>query len=343
MNSPVFVVGTGRSGTHTIMNLFRGADGVLPLHEGNRGLNGVETTGLGHMNGLNIYLYHNPDGESRQRELDTQTGQTKILMDHLFRPRAELYDQAIRDGTRVIDVNRHAYNFILYVYNRYPTAKFIHLVRDPATCIQSWMQRDGAYPDSGPQYASRRIPRTRKIPGLGTLLPEWYMPGPIGRQIGIARNKLIKPNRLLESAICSEKLGPAELFVLGGGIGHFYPYDKPIPKTTELTADRWDELTRIEKIAWFWKHCNQRIIQQFETLPTDNYLTIRIEDLDSKTADSIVEFCGVDGRVPADRASQKIDARKAPRSDLTSRSEIESKAGWIVKEIANRLGYMTRG
>lgn len=63
-----------------------------------------------------------------------------------------------------------------------------------------------------------------------------------------------------------------------------------------------DELGRLEASAMQWAACVQQTSSFGRTLPSDRYLELRLEALDTGAIDSLVEFCGL-------RASDDIQAR----------------------------------
>lgn len=62
------------------------------------------------------------------------------------------------------------------------------------------------------------------------------------------------------------------------------------PRGEELKL--WNQMTRVGKVAWFWKAFNQRIIELLQQLPEESYRQVKIEDVDYSTYCELTEFLG---------------------------------------------------
>ena len=153
----VFVVGTGRCGTHTLWKLFESVPNSLSTHEGA----GVVRSGpadvigkrvtLGPMLELNSYLYHHATEADFARSFAPDAAMT-VLMDACFAGRTSAISWCATHGIAYCDANAFGFNFINYVHGKFPQARFIHLVRDGYACVRSWWRRDAStYPDEVPQ------------------------------------------------------------------------------------------------------------------------------------------------------------------------------------------------
>lgn len=156
----VFVVGTGRCGTHTLWKLFESVPNTLSTHEGTGVVrNGPaafvgKRAGLGWMPELNSYLYHCGTEADFARTFAPDAAMT-ALMDSCFASRASAIAWCSAHGIAYCDANAFGFNTVNYVHARYPHAKFIHLVRDGYACVRSWSRRDAStYPDEMPHDAS---------------------------------------------------------------------------------------------------------------------------------------------------------------------------------------------
>ena len=113
MNPPlVFVVGSGRCGTHTLWRVFES----LPE--------------------LNAYLYHYAGAAVFQRTFALDEAMI-AFMDRCFAGRANLIAWCRTHGIAYCDANPFAFNFISYIHRKFPAAKFMHLVRDGYECVRS--------------------------------------------------------------------------------------------------------------------------------------------------------------------------------------------------------------
>jgi hypothetical protein len=166
----VFVFGTGRCGTHSLWKLFESVPGALSTHEGA----GVIRHGpadslgkriaLGPILELNAYLYHAATEEVFRRTFDPIPA-LQALLDGCWHDRARLMEWCEANGLAYCDANPFAFNLIDYLRIRYPSAKFIHLVRDGYACVRSWARRVGStYPDDVVSRASISWTLAKPIP-----------------------------------------------------------------------------------------------------------------------------------------------------------------------------------
>lgn len=54
----------------------------------------------------------------------------------------------------------------------------------------------------------------------------------------------------------------------------------------------WNGMTRVGKVAWFWRSFNERTLELLQQLPEDSYLVVRIEDIDYPKYREICSFLG---------------------------------------------------
>lgn len=153
----VFVVGTGRCGTHTLWKLFESVPNALSTHEGMGFVRSgpADTVGkrvtLGPMTEFNGYLYHHASEADFARSFNPDAAMT-TLMDGCFAGRSSAIAWCAAHRIAYCDANAFGFNFINYVHVRFPQAKFIHLVREGYACVRSWSRRDAStYPDGVPR------------------------------------------------------------------------------------------------------------------------------------------------------------------------------------------------
>ncbi|HEX5313558.1 MAG TPA: sulfotransferase, partial [Gammaproteobacteria bacterium] len=236
MSTPmVFVVGTGRCGTHTLWKLFESVPNTLSTHEGTGIVksgppaHAGKRVGLGCMPELNSFLYHYASEAEFERTFAPDAAMT-ALMDGCFAGRASAVAWCAAHGIAYCDANPFAFNFINYLHARYPHAKFIHLVRDGYACVRSWFRRDAStYPDDVPSVSSAI---------------EWLLA-------------------------------------------------KPVPFPSETAYAKWASFDRVQKIAWFWSTVNANIARRLERVPAQNWMVVRVEDVDAANAGAILDFCGL--------------------------------------------------
>jgi len=156
----VFVVGTGRCGTHTLAKVFESIPNTLATHEGagtvRAGADELlgQKVALGGMLEFNAYLYHHA-GEDVFRRTFGPDPALRALMDESFAGRSKAIAWCEANGVAYCDANAFGFNFINYLHAKLPRARFIHLVRDGYACVRSWSRRAAStYPDEIPNALS---------------------------------------------------------------------------------------------------------------------------------------------------------------------------------------------
>ena len=146
----VFVVGTGRCGTHpdaaertrcgSCSNRCRirlsTFEGTGTVRNGPTSFVGRRVA-MGYMPELNGYLYHYGSEADFARTFAPDAAML-ALMDGCFAGRASAVAWCATHGIAYCDANPFGFNFINYLHARFPRAKFIHLVRDGYACVRSW-------------------------------------------------------------------------------------------------------------------------------------------------------------------------------------------------------------
>ena len=152
----VFVVGTGRCGTHTMWRVFESLPNTLSTHEGAGIVHAGPPSSLGKrlsmgcMPEFNAYLYHYAGEDIFRRTFEPDAEMT-TLMDRCFAIRSSSIAWCRTNGIAYCDANAFGFNFINYLHTKFPSAKFIHLVRDGYACVRSWSRRDAStYPERLP-------------------------------------------------------------------------------------------------------------------------------------------------------------------------------------------------
>ncbi len=166
----VFVVGTGRCGTHTLWKLFESIPNTLSTHEGKGTLRSGPASSLGKkvalgcMPEFNAYLYHYAGEEVFRRTFDPDRA-LMGLMDDSFAGRAKAISWCEANGIAYCDANAFGFNFINYIHVNFPRAKFVHLVRDGYACVRSWSRRTAStYPDEIPSAAAIEWLLSKPVP-----------------------------------------------------------------------------------------------------------------------------------------------------------------------------------
>jgi len=324
MPEKVFVVGTGRCGTHTIQHLLGRVPGTLALHEGRGELSG-RNIDVGDMKALNIYLYFVRCEVEARKELHELRGEPQAITEKCFDKRRKLITRCVSNDLHFVDVNRMGYNAIDYISSTYPNAKFIHLVRNGYDCVRSWYRRLSAYND------------------WFTILDKH---NPLKKKLEIAVHNLKRYVR-------SRKEFWADLQVLlrrrGGGSMSaedvrlmnrnnqlMYSLEKPRPLREDTQADGWSGFNRLQKLSWFWQHVNEKIQNRLASRVSQNCSHVfRIEDLNRENLGELCAFAGLE--VPPNPTFRRHD-KSETLSELWSARNVKA-FNEIAGESMERFGY----
>ncbi len=107
--------------------------------------------------------------------------------------------------------------------------------------------------------------------------------------------------------------------------------------------ERWRSLTRIGKLAWFWRALNERMLVELEGLPDDQTMLLRVEDIDVDAYRRVATFMGSVPRLS--RLQVEAVLARRPGAGPTRRDP----ATWSTRErrefrhevgdLPERLGY----
>jgi hypothetical protein len=104
---------------------------------------------------------------------------------------------------------------------------------------------------------------------------------------------------------------------------------------------RWQQMTRIGRLAWFWAALNRAVLEQFERLPSATWRVVRLEDLDYAGYCDLIRFVGSEptlGRAAYDALVSAQPGRR-PRSHRVSdwatqdRLEFEAEVGPLAEQL----------
>ncbi len=65
---------------------------------------------------------------------------------------------------------------------------------------------------------------------------------------------------------------------------------RTLPKGSEF--ERWKDMTRVGKLSWYWNTLNKEVIRQFKNISSENFIALRLEDLDYRCYRHLSEFIG---------------------------------------------------
>lgn len=109
---------------------------------------------------------------------------------------------------------------------------------------------------------------------------------------------------------------------------------------------RWNRMTRVGKLAWYWNAMNERILEQFEQIPAGHWRIEQIEQLDYERYLEVTRFLGFTVTI----SRETFDALRRRRPNAFS--GVRTIADWTDEEkgefeaevapMAERLGYEYR-
>ncbi len=128
---------------------------------------------------------------------------------------------------------------------------------------------------------------------------------------------------------------------------YFYRFlGRIMPSGNEFV--RWNQMTRVGKLAWYWNTLNGEVIKQFEAISKNHYRIEKLEDLTYEWYLSITQFFGFESMV----FKEVYDELARRRPNAKSEAEVPTIATWTaseisefeteVKPLAERLGYEYR-
>jgi hypothetical protein len=128
-----------------------------------------------------------------------------------------------------------------------------------------------------------------------------------------------------------------------GKLPHHF-FSRIAPRGEELL--RWNGLTRVGKIAWFWNALNLAVLDEMEALPESHRRVQKLEETDYVGYRDLARFLGVETALDEAGFRRIADPRpgKRPRvrsvADWTDREREEFES--LVEPAAERLGYPWR-
>ena len=128
-----------------------------------------------------------------------------------------------------------------------------------------------------------------------------------------------------------------------GKLPHHF-FSRIAPRGEELL--RWNGLTRVGKLAWFWNALNLAALAELETIPESHRRVQKLEETDYAGYRDLTRFLGVETALDEARFRRIADPRPGKRPRVRSvadwsqreREEFES----LVAPAAERLGYPWR-
>jgi len=107
--------------------------------------------------------------------------------------------------------------------------------------------------------------------------------------------------------------------------------------------ERWNQMTRVGKIAWLWNAVNSHILEQLKSIPRTHWLIEKLENLSYKRYQEVAAFLGFHTTISQDAYEDLCNSRpnslkNAPTVHQWTPSEIVDFQR-EVEPLAIRLGY----
>ena len=285
------------------------------LHEGRGNYLGKEID-VEDIKGLNLYLYYCSDRETALNESYKLSGKTLEIIENNFTSRHNLIKSLSENNVHFCEANRQLYNYINYIYDKYPDAKFIHLIRNGYDCVRSWFPRGGAYPESLSLY-------------------DLYDRSDISfkKRLKLFKSFSLKSKEQNKSSIenlSNKKYLDEEDTRRLCSQNSYYQYDKPLPYANDKWANQWEGFDRIQKISWFWQYTNSLITERLKQIPSSQSMVLRLEDISPEKIREVLRFA----ELPELFSIEAIKAHD--RRDSSSFEWIDEWDGWT-KEKVNKF------
>ncbi|MGJ3250981.1 MAG: sulfotransferase domain-containing protein [Elainellaceae cyanobacterium] len=106
---------------------------------------------------------------------------------------------------------------------------------------------------------------------------------------------------------------------------------------------RWNQMSRVGKLGWYWNTLNAKVLEQFETLPETHYRIEKLEDLTYDRYLSLAQFLGIQSSISQTTYNELVHRPPNAKSGVptiatwnaSERSEFETE----VKPMAEKMGY----
>ena len=86
----------------------------------------------------------------------------------------------------------------------------------------------------------------------------------------------------------------------------FNPFWWPYPHSSWEINKQWDEMSNLDRCAWFWSNYNEFVMKQLKSIPEDQVFNWKFEDMiKGKNLEKVCEFLGI-GMPPDDGQLNRI-------------------------------------
>lgn len=105
----------------------------------------------------------------------------------------------------------------------------------------------------------------------------------------------------------------------------------------------WAALSRVGKLAWFWRVLNQAVLDQFAALPAERWRVQKLETLDYAAFGDLCDFMGTRARLTAERFAELSASKPNHFTGVPDRSQWSAQENAeFIRELGDlpaRFGY----
>ncbi len=265
MNSPIFVLSTGRCGTLALQRFLHHSNEVKAFHR-------YRGRASKYWNDMSFVLEQNYAYYNVVRNRAYKSNRARYLVWSLRRSREYLIRKVQQERKTFVELNHEFSPFGPLLAKAFPEAKFVHLVRDPKAVISSFMRKFDP--------------------------PRMELPAFMGIRYSIVGQHVLRYGRIRALA----RIAPRSVreFVESYRFDtHLHPFERVNGKWREK-----HEMDAFEKTCWYWNEVNKIIREIFDLLPANKKLTTYFEEIFDTGSEhgkkAFLDFIGVRDLVVAD-------------------------------------------
>lgn len=128
-----------------------------------------------------------------------------------------------------------------------------------------------------------------------------------------------------------------------------WDYSRMRPRPGDPLAERWHELDRFEKCAWYWNAFNEEALRRFGELPPERWMRLDASGMDAQALEGVFSFLGLEG-FDGEKIDTMLNRRINSVEDRTGNTgDFPGYAGWTEEQtrrfwhrarpMMRRLGY----
>ncbi len=95
------------------------------------------------------------------------------------------------------------------------------------------------------------------------------------------------------------------------------------------TFDRWQGLTQVGKLAWYWSALNQRVIKQFSAIPQEHWRIQKLEDLSYSSYLEVAQFIGFSSSLSEAEYCQVTERRPNAKNSKLVQKQTDKSSGKV--------------